>query len=89
MQDSIFSNLKGRQMKKTLIAALGLIAALAFTVPAFEASSALAATTAATTTAKPMKKTAHHAACKPTKTHKCPVHHAKKKKPTKPATPAT
>lgn len=75
MQDSIFSNWKGRQMKKTLIAALGLIAALAFTAPAFEASSALAATTAAT---KTMKK--HHAACKPSKTHKCPVHHKKKKK---------
>jgi hypothetical protein len=82
MQDSIFGNWKGRQMKKTLIAALGLVAALAFTAPAFEASSALAATTAAATT-KPMKKTVHHAACKPTKTHKCPVHHTmKKKKPT-------
>jgi hypothetical protein len=65
-------------MKKTLIAALGLIAALAFTAPAFEASSALAATTAAT---KTMKKT-HHAACKPTKTHKCPMVHKKKKKTT-------
>ena len=81
-------------MKKLLIAALGLMAAVAFTAPAFEASSALATTvgtaatqagTAATNAAtKTVKKATHHAACKPTKTHKCPpVHHTKKK----PATP--
>lgn len=68
---------------KTLIAALALVTAFAFTAPVFEASSALATTPAAATTAKPMKKTVHHAACKPTKTHKCPaVHHKKKKTPT-------
>jgi len=59
---------------KLLLAALGLVTALAFSTPALQVTSADAATTS--TTAK--KKPVHHAMCKPTKTHKCPV--AKKKK---------
>ena len=72
-------------MKKSLLSALGLAIALAFSMPAL--GNAAATTTAApttsttTTTAAPMKAAPKKAkrACKVTKTHKCPVKHTAKK----------
>ena len=72
-------------MNKFLIPALGLAAALAFSVPTFQVAPAGATTTttAPATTAAPAKKKVamvHKKTCKPSKTHKCPVvHHTKKK----------
>ena len=64
--------------------ALGLIAALAFSMPSFQVNSAEAAAhsgTKASASATSGKKTVHHQKhCKATKTHKCPV---SKKKPKK------
>ena len=57
-------------MNKLLLPAIGLITALAFSVPALQVTAADAATTS--TMAK--KKPVHHAKqCKPSATHKCPV----------------
>jgi len=90
MRDSIFlTTEKDDKMNKFLIPALGLAAALAFSVPTFQVTPAGATTTttATTTAAAPKKKVmhkkvVHKKACKPTKTHKCPVVHKKKKKTT-------
>jgi len=65
--------------------ALGLIAALAFSMPSFQVNSAEAAAahsgTKASASATSGKKTVHNQKhCKATKTHKCPV---SKKKPKK------
>ena len=75
-------------MNRFLIPALGLAAALAFSVPTFQVTPAGATTTttAPATAAAPAKKHTmmHKKTCKPTKTHKCPVvkHMMKKKKKT-------
>ena len=86
MRDSIFlTTEKDDKMNRFLIPALGLAAALAFSVPTFQVTPAGATTTStATTTAAAPKKKAmvHKKTCKPTKTHKCPVVHKKKKKTT-------
>ena len=76
-------------MKKSLLSALGLAVALAFSMPAL--GNAAATTTAAPAAAAPMNqhRLHHHAthkkACKVTKKHKCPVKH--KKHTTKKAAP--
>jgi hypothetical protein len=82
---------KGNEvMKKSLLSALGLAVALAFSMPALgNAAATTTAAPAATTTAPaaPMKaapKKAVKKACKATKKHKCPVakkHTAKKTAP--------
>ncbi|CAN7195741.1 hypothetical protein [Mesorhizobium sp. LjRoot246] len=72
-------------MKKSLLSALGLSVALAFSMPVIGyAAATTTAAPAAATTAAPMKaapkKVAakkHVKACKVTKTHKCPVKHKK------------
>jgi hypothetical protein len=70
-------------MNRLLIPALGLVAALAFSVPTFQVTPAGATTTstATATTAAPKKKVAtmHTKTCKPSKLHKCPVVKKKKK----------
>jgi len=87
MRDSIFlTSGKDDKMNKFLIPALGLVAALAFSVPTFQVTPAGATTTstATTTAAAPKKKVAmvHTKTCKPSKTHKCPAVKHKKKKTT-------
>ncbi|CDX20571.1 conserved exported hypothetical protein [Mesorhizobium sp. ORS 3324] len=79
-------------MKKSLLSALSLAVALAFTMPApgntaatkttAPAASTDTTTTPATTTAKKphQKEVMNKKACKPTKTHKCPVKHRKHRK---------
>lgn len=71
-------------MNRLLIPALGLITALAFSVPTFQVTPAGATTTSTATaaTAAPAKKKvamADKKKCKPSKTHKCPTTHKKKK----------
>ena len=83
-------------MNKSLLSALGLAVALAFSMPALgnaaaTTTAAPAATTtttapaAAPTTAAPKKVAAKKVVkvCKVTKTHKCPVNKAPKKAPKK------
>jgi hypothetical protein len=77
-------------MKKSLLSALGLAVALAFSMPAL--GNAAATTTAAPAAApaaatKNQHRLHHHAthakkACKVTKKHKCPVKHKKHAKKT-------
>ncbi|RTM04491.1 MAG: hypothetical protein EKK31_17065 [Hyphomicrobiales bacterium] len=76
-------------MKKSLLSALGLAVALAFSMPALgNAAATTTAAPAATTTAPAAtapakaapKKAATKKACKPTKKHKCPVKKAAKVK---------
>ncbi|MCZ8548638.1 hypothetical protein OOJ09_31145 [Mesorhizobium qingshengii] len=68
-------------MKKTVLSALGLAVALAFSMPAL--GDAAAATTAAPAAATTNQHRLHHRArpakkaCKVTKNHKCPVKHKK------------
>ena len=77
-------------MKKSLLSALGLAVALAFSMPALgnaaaTTTAAPAATTAAPAKAAPKKVVAKKPAkkvCKVTKTHKCPVKHKKHAKKT-------
>jgi hypothetical protein len=78
-------------MKKSLLSALGLAVALAFSMPALgnaaatTTAAAPAATTAAPAKAAPKKVVAKKPAkkvCKVTKTHKCPVKHKKHAKKT-------
>lgn len=71
-------------MKKSLLSALGLSVALAFSVPVIGYAAATTTAPTAATTAVPMKAAPKKAApkkhvktCKPTKTHKCPVKHKK------------
>ncbi|MDX8480654.1 hypothetical protein RFN28_19605 [Mesorhizobium sp. VK24D] len=67
-------------MKKSLLSALGLAVALAFSMPVL--GNAAATTTAAPAATAPAKaapkKVAKKKVCKPTKKHKCPVKHHKK-----------
>ncbi|PBB16540.1 hypothetical protein [Mesorhizobium sp. WSM4313] len=85
-------------MKKSLLSALGLAVALAFSMPVLgnaaatktTAPAASTATTpdpAATTMEKPHQKDVM--ACKPTKHHKCPVKHRKHRKHSKRTAKAT
>jgi uncharacterized protein YcfJ len=80
-------------MKKSLLSALGLAIALAFSMPAVGNAAAMttaapAASTTATAPAKTApKKVAAKKVCKVTKTHKCPVKH--KKHAAKTAAPKT
>jgi hypothetical protein len=75
-------------MKKSLLSALGLAVALAFSMPALgnaaatttAAPAAAAPAKAAPMKAAPMKHKKHVKVCKPTKKHKCPVKHKKHKK---------
>ncbi|AZO24580.1 hypothetical protein EJ070_30475 [Mesorhizobium sp. M1E.F.Ca.ET.045.02.1.1] len=66
-------------MKKSLLSALGLAVALAFSMPV--PGNAAATTTAAPAATAPAKaapkKVATKKVCKPTKKHKCPVKHKK------------
>ncbi|WP_192254384.1 hypothetical protein [Mesorhizobium silamurunense] len=72
-------------MKKSLLSALGLAVALAFSMPALGNAAATkttapAASTDTTMAAAPATTTArkpHKKVCKVTKTHKCPVRHKK------------
>ncbi|SFQ18006.1 hypothetical protein SAMN03159463_05890 [Mesorhizobium sp. NFR06] len=73
-------------MKKSLLCALGLAVALAFSMPALGIAAATKTTAPAATTATPAPtttmaakphKVATKKVCKPTKTHKCPVKHRK------------
>ncbi|OHV88716.1 hypothetical protein [Mesorhizobium sp. ORS 3428] len=73
-------------MKKTLLSVLGLSVALAFSVPGLGNAAAKMTTAQATTTTTPSTTTPSTTApakkkakaCKPTKTHKCPVKHKKR-----------
>jgi uncharacterized protein YcfJ len=74
-------------MKKSLLSALGLAVALAFSMPALGNAAATTTPAASTTTAAPMKAAPKKVAakmtakkvCKVTATHKCPVKHTAKK----------
>ena len=72
-------------MKKSLLSALGLAVALAFSMPALGNAAATTTAAPAATTAAPAKAAPKKAAattttkktCKVTDTHKCPVKHKK------------
>ncbi|MDX8512560.1 hypothetical protein [Mesorhizobium captivum] len=80
-------------MKKSLLSALGLAVALAFSMPVLGNAAATTTTApAATAPAKATpKKVAAKKVCKVTKTHKCPMKHKKHaaKAAAKTAAPAT
>ncbi|MDX8466109.1 hypothetical protein RFM26_10495 [Mesorhizobium sp. VK23B] len=82
-------------MRKSLLSALGLAVAFAFSMPALgnatatktTAPAASTDTTMAAAPAKTAAKKPHKKVCKATKTHKCPVRH--KKHAAKAAAPTT